>query len=151
MFSSAPARHFGQALFVCTVMVIAAMTAYSLSQNRWLGQKVGGASWALTYEASATHGDASAAQVRYQHNPDRHELDRSEEATGSVPLPWKKIVNVNRSEDARLEVVPKGNDTVSCRILLDERRVVAQASSPAPGRPAVCEVTTGERAGKWSH
>ncbi|MEU7229331.1 hypothetical protein [Streptomyces chrestomyceticus] len=150
MFSWAPVRHFGQALICCTVLAIAAIALYSLSQNRWLRQKVRGTSWSLTYEAFATHGDASAAQVRYQHNPDRHELDRSEEETGPVPLPWKETVNVNRAEVARLEVVPKGNGTVSCRMLLDGRRVVAQACSPAPGRPAVCEVTTGERAGKWS-
>ncbi|MEU5896834.1 MULTISPECIES: hypothetical protein [unclassified Streptomyces] len=145
MSNSTLARRFGKALIGCVVLAILSIALWILTENRWLHQRVIGTSWAVTYEVSATPGEASAAQVRYRYNPNRHKLHGSEVEMGPVALPWKKAVNVNRAQVARVEVVPEENATVSCRILLDETRVVAQASSPAPGRPAVCEVT----AGKW--
>ncbi|MBT2385283.1 hypothetical protein [Streptomyces sp. ISL-11] len=48
-----------------------------------------------------------------------------------------------------MEVTPAGKGVVRCWILLDGVRVVAEDTSPGPGKPAVCRVTTSSAPGKW--
>ncbi|MEU0374434.1 hypothetical protein ABZ070_30180 [Streptomyces sp. NPDC006283] len=109
---------------------------------------VGGA-WDLTYEGTALSGDPQATAVRYRHNPDRYRSDVSDERLGPTQLPWSSSVLVNTGQDAFVEVTPAENTTASCRILLDGVRVVAEGKSPAPGKPAVCKVTTSSTPEKW--
>ncbi|WP_269859087.1 hypothetical protein [Streptomyces sp. RPT161] len=109
----------------------------------------GGNAWNLTYEAAAVSGDPRAAAVRYRHNPDSFRKDFRDERLGATRLPWHTEANINTGAVARMEVAPAGEGQVSCRILLDGVRVVAEGRSPAPGEPAVCEVTTSSTPEKW--
>ncbi|MFE4971534.1 hypothetical protein ACFRAR_05380 [Kitasatospora sp. NPDC056651] len=120
-----------------------------LVNSDWLARKAG-AAWDITYEATAGQtGTPRATDVHYGHNPDRSDSAYKKETTGPVSLPWKKTVFVRVGEQARVEVLPAGNAKAECRILLDGVRVVAEGTSPGPGRPAVCEVATSGTPGKW--
>ncbi len=109
----------------------------------------GGNAWSITYEAASTSGEPTAAAIRYRHNPDSFRQGFRDERQGATRLPWRTEVIVNTGAAARVEVVPAGNGQASCRILLDGVRVVGEGRSPAPGKPAVCQVTTSGTPEKW--
>ncbi|MCQ4041349.1 hypothetical protein ACFOSC_08250 [Streptantibioticus rubrisoli] len=109
----------------------------------------GGNAWSLTYQATAVSGDPRATGVVYRHNPDSFKKESRDERLGATTLPWRTEVIVNTGAVARLEVTPSGDGEVACRILLDGVRPVAEGSSPAPGKPAVCQVTTSDTPEKW--
>ncbi|MEW1656658.1 hypothetical protein [Streptomyces sp. NPDC093707] len=115
----------------------------------WLNRMDGGNAWALTYEADAVGGEGHASAVRYRFNLDRYEEPHRFGRVGRTQLPWSKHVLVNTGQPALVEVDPEGDTVATCRILLDDVRVVAEGRSPAPGRPAVCQVTTSSTPEKW--
>jgi hypothetical protein len=115
----------------------------------WIKQQRGGNAWYLTYEGASVSGDPRATAVSYVHNPDRFKPDRSTERLGATGLPWSKEVSVNTGQEAHVEVTPAGKGVARCRILLDGVRVVAEGTSPGPGKPAVCRVTTSSTPEKW--
>lgn len=120
-----------------------------VANSNWFAKKIGG-SWDITYEGTGGRaGTGQASDVRYAYSPDRTGSEPREETTGPVGLPWSRAVFVGVGDRARVEVHPAGNGTAACRILLDGVRVVAEGTSPAPGKPAVCEVTTSSTPGKW--
>ncbi|MGW2189342.1 hypothetical protein [Streptomyces sp. NPDC001667] len=143
----------GGVFLVVLGVVIAALVVggvlWARGSMTWIKQQRGGNAWWLTYEASPVSGEARAADVRYRHNKDAFKPDHSDERTGPVSLPWRTEVSVNTGKEARLEVMPTGNGTASCRILLDGIRVVAESTSPGPGKPAVCQVITSSTPEKW--
>ncbi|MGG7572059.1 hypothetical protein [Streptomyces sirii] len=146
-------RSRGDALFVIIFVAIAALI---LGGMLWVKNNMteikkwrGGNAWYLTYEATSSRGEPQSATVSYRHNPDQFKPDYKDVRLGPTKLPWKAEALVNTGKEARVEVTPTGNGTVSCRILLDGIRVVATAESPAPGKPAVCHVTTSSTPEKW--
>lgn len=116
----------------------------------WIKAHTGGSAWFLTYEATSANGRSLPnADVRFGHDADRFKERYEKESLPAVRLPWRKEVIVNTGNQARLEVVPDAQNTAACRILLDGIRVVATATSPAPGKPAVCRVTTPSTPEHW--
>ncbi|MFJ8313463.1 MULTISPECIES: hypothetical protein [unclassified Streptomyces] len=115
----------------------------------WIKGRTAGSAWFLTYEGAVVSGEHRATDVRYGHNPDRYKSQYAQERVGSVQLPWSTQVFVNVGNEARVEVVPAADGVVSCRILLDGVRVVAEGKSPGPGKPAVCRVSTPSTPEKW--
>ncbi|MFG2286368.1 hypothetical protein ACGFOU_09945 [Streptomyces sp. NPDC048595] len=138
------------------MIIFVAIAALILGGMLWAKNNVseikkwrGGNAWYLTYEATSSRGEPQNATLSYRHNPDRSKADHKNVRLGPTKLPWSTEVLVNTGQEARVEVAPTGNGTVSCRILLDGIRVVATAKSPAPGKPAVCHVTTSSTPEKW--
>lgn len=134
---------------VALVLLVAGGALWALKNPGKIKEWRGGNAWNLTYEATALSGDPKATAVHYQRNPDSFKPDVRDERLGSTLLPWKTTVVVNTGQKAFVEVTPAENTTASCRILLDGVRVVAESKSPAPGKPAVCEVTTSSTPEKW--
>jgi hypothetical protein len=149
-------RRRSDALFVIIFVAVAALI---LGGMLWAKNNVteikkwrGGNAWYLTYEATSStssRGEPRAAAVSYRHNPDQYKPDHQDVRLGPTKLPWSTEALVNTGEEARVEVTPTGNGTVSCRILLDGVRVVATGRSPGPGKPAVCHVVTSSTPEKW--
>ncbi|MER6047180.1 hypothetical protein ABT168_06870 [Streptomyces sp. NPDC001793] len=115
----------------------------------WFKRLRGGNAWSLTYEGGAVGGRGQATAVRYRFNPDSFRPAHHITRLVRTPLPWSTQVLVNTGELARVEVEPDAHTVATCRILLDGVRVVAEGASPAPGRPAVCQVTTSSTPEKW--
>ncbi|MFI0907668.1 hypothetical protein ACH4TE_29765 [Streptomyces sioyaensis] len=122
---------------------------WAKSHITWIKEQRGGNAWYLTYEARSVRGEARATAVRYRYDPDQHKAKHRDEQLGSTKLPWSTKVVVNTGAEARVEVTPAGDGVASCRILLDGVRVVAQGTSPGPGKPAVCDVITSSTPEKW--
>ncbi|MFH8404713.1 hypothetical protein ACH4FX_08040 [Streptomyces sp. NPDC018019] len=132
------------------LLTLSALTACGLMFYGALQLRDSGTAWSLTYEATSTGGPPHADEVRYRHDSGPHPGgERLDDRTGRTRLPWRRTVVVNGGEEARLEVMPAGNGTASCRILLDGRREVAAGKSPGPGKPAVCRVTASDTSQKW--
>ncbi|MBD0742695.1 hypothetical protein [Streptomyces sp. CBMA152] len=140
-------------LLVVIGLGFAVLVAVGLIWSReiafWIKGHTAGSAWFLTYEGAAVGGGPRATDVRYGHNPDRYKSQYAQESTGPVQLPWSTEVFVNVGKEARVEVVPAADGVVSCRILLDGVRVVAEGKSPGPGTPAVCRVDTPSTPEKW--
>ncbi|MFF4951407.1 hypothetical protein ACWC2K_20055 [Streptomyces chattanoogensis] len=148
-----PRTFRGNLVLILLGVLVAALVVggvlWARSNTTWIKEKAGGSAWYLTYEGKSVRGEPRATAVRYRHNPDRYKEDQRDERLGSTRLPWSTKVVVNTGAEARVEVTPAGEGIASCRILLDGVRVVAQGSSPAPGRPAVCHVITSRTPEKW--
>ncbi|MFE5828392.1 hypothetical protein ACFQ7B_42635 [Streptomyces erythrochromogenes] len=114
-----------------------------------LKERRGGNAWYLTYEGTALDGPSQFTTVRYGNNPDRFKPDHEQKTLGPGRLPWNTKVFVSTGQEAFVEVTPAEGTTAACRILLDGVRVVAEDRSPAPGRPAVCTVTTSSTPEEW--
>ncbi|MYT29589.1 MULTISPECIES: hypothetical protein [unclassified Streptomyces] len=156
MTSPTPPAHRsrrGGILLACVGLTVAALliggALWARSNIGVLKEARGGNAWDLVYEGTALSGDARAVTVRYRHNPDRFKPEYKDEQVGATPLPWRKEALVNTGQTARVVIEPEPGTVASCRILLDGVRVVAQGTSPAPGRPAVCQVTTSSTPEKW--
>ncbi|WP_438483928.1 hypothetical protein [Streptomyces sp. S186] len=115
----------------------------------WFKRLRGGNAWYLTYQGGAVGGRGHATAVRYRFNPDSFQPVHRIARLGRTQLPWSAHALVNIGELARVEVEPAEHTVATCRILLDDVRVVAEGRSPAPGRPAVCQVTTSSTPEKW--
>ena len=99
-----------------------------------------GKSWAITYEVT---GAGTVSSVSYGESGNRYE-DKvaSHELTGPLGLPWKQDVVVSAGQLASVTATPATAVTLTCRILLDKTKLLATATSPAPGKPATCRHTT---------
>ncbi|MFB7630295.1 hypothetical protein ACFC0M_05015 [Streptomyces sp. NPDC056149] len=143
----------GTAYLVLGGLVVACLMigggVWAQNNTTWLKRMRGGNAWSLTYQAAAVGGGGHATTVRYRVDPDRYERNHRIERVGRTPLPWSKQALVTTGELARVEVEPEGDTVATCRILLDGVRVVAEGRSPAPGRPAVCQVKTSSTPEKW--
>ncbi|MFC0842237.1 hypothetical protein ACFH04_00570 [Streptomyces noboritoensis] len=136
-----------------TAVIVVVLAAVALLGTRtilsWFKEQTGQGAWHLTYEGTSNDGRGRPAkEVRYGHD-DYAEQRYKEERAAPVRLPWRQEAVVDTGNEARVEVVPGTDGVVSCRILLDGVRVVAEGTSPAPGKPAVCRVTTPTTPEKW--
>ncbi|MGG2461055.1 hypothetical protein ACO0M4_14740 [Streptomyces sp. RGM 3693] len=148
-------RSLGTACLALGGLVLACLVVgsglWAKDHTVWFKRLRGGNAWALTYQGDAVGGPGRATAVRYRFNPDSFRPVHRIERLGRTPLPWSGHVLVNTGELAWVEVDPAGDKVATCRILLDGVRVVAEGRSPAPGRPAVCQVTTSSTPEKWPH
>ncbi|MFD5826318.1 hypothetical protein [Lentzea sp. NPDC060358] len=96
-----------------------------------------GKGWAITYEVSAQPAE-TAVDVSYTESPDRYRKEVPRSAALSAPLPWTTDVVINAGEKARVSATPKGEQVLSCRILLDGVEQLA-AVTGAPGEKVTCE------------
>ncbi|MBM4791313.1 hypothetical protein HXP44_04350 [Streptomyces sioyaensis] len=143
----------GTVLLITLGFLVAALVVggvlWAKNNITWIKEQEGGGAWSLTYEARSVRGEERATAVRYRHSPGRYDAKQRDERLGSTTLPWNTEVVVKTGAKARVEVTPAGNGIASCRILLDGVRVVAQGTSPGPGKPAVCDVITSSTPEKW--
>ncbi|MFJ9615985.1 hypothetical protein [Streptomyces noursei] len=153
MSSQARRRSRGTLYLALCGLVLACLgfgaVLWAQDHTMWFKRLRGGNAWSLTYQGDAVGGQGSALTIRYRFNPDSFKPAHRIEQLGRTHLPWSVHALVNTGEVARVEVEPEGDTVATCRILLDGVRVVAQGKSPAPGRPAVCDVRTSSTPEKW--
>ncbi|MFD4669282.1 MmpS family transport accessory protein [Lentzea sp. NPDC058450] len=100
-----------------------------------------GKSWAITYEVSAQPAE-TLADVTYAESPNRNRKETPQNTSTSAPLPWTTEVIINAGEKAQVAVTPKGDQVLTCRILLDGVKELATATGK-PGQKVDCEAVTG--------
>lgn len=101
-----------------------------------------GKAWAITYEVTTEPAAGSPMQVEYLENPDRYKKQTPQAVTRAVPVPFTHEVVINAGEKAGVNATPNADQVLSCRILLDGVKVLAQATA-APGQKVTCETVTG--------
>ncbi|MGI5498730.1 hypothetical protein [Lentzea sp. CA-135723] len=99
-----------------------------------------GKSWAITYEVSAQPAD-TLADVTYAESPDRNRKETPRTVSEDAPLPWTTEVIINAGEKAHVAGTPKGDQVLTCRILLDGVKELATATGQ-PGQEVGCEAVT---------
>ena len=92
--------------------------------------------FSMAYEASVDKSGTKVRSVEWTTAQKKGELKTH--TLAAPPAPWRLEGVVASGETARLTVVPAPGAVAKCRIL-DGTRVLAEAKSPAPGKPAVCE------------
>jgi hypothetical protein len=99
-----------------------------------------GKAWAVTYEVTSQPAE-TAVDVTFAQSPSRYRKQTPQSATISTPLPWTFEVVVNAGEKAQVSATPKGDQVLSCRILLDGVKELAGATGK-PGQMVNCETVT---------
>lgn len=99
-----------------------------------------GKAWAITYEVSAQPAE-TAVDVTYTESPDRYRKEAPRTTTVSRPLPWTYEAVINYGEEAEVSATPKGDQVLTCRILLDGVKELAKATA-APGQQVTCRAVT---------
>ena len=100
-----------------------------------------GKAWAITYQVKSQPAD-TAVDVTYAENPDRYRKETPQSVTIGKPLPWQYEVVINAGEKAQVSATPKGDQVLTCRILLDGIKELATATAK-PGQKVTCEAVTG--------
>lgn len=100
-----------------------------------------GKAWAISYEVSAQAG-AGPVKVTYLENPDTFKRDAPSTVSTEVTLPWKVEVVINSGQPAEVVAAPGPDQVLTCRILLDDQKVLASAVSAGPGQPVKCTKVT---------
>ncbi|SFR05017.1 hypothetical protein SAMN04488564_102669 [Lentzea waywayandensis] len=100
-----------------------------------------GKGWAITYEVSSQPAE-SLVDVTYTESPTRYRKETPQNVSVSKPLPWTFEVVINAGEKAQVTATPKGDQVLTCRILLDGVKELATATAPA-GQKVSCEAVTG--------
>jgi hypothetical protein len=100
-----------------------------------------GKAWAITYEVSAQPAE-TLVEVTYAESPTRYRKETPRTVTTEKPLPWTTEVVINARETARVSATPRGDQVLSCRILLDGIKELAQQTGK-PGDTVTCAAVTG--------
>ncbi|WP_086668600.1 hypothetical protein [Lentzea kentuckyensis] len=129
-----------------TLIVLAVLAVIGGGTVFLVNQKGGwttltGKAWAITYEVKAQPAD-TAVDVTYAENADRYRKETPKSVTTSKPLPWQHEVVINAGEKAQVSATPKGDQVLTCRILLDGVKELATATAK-PGQEVTCEAVTG--------
>ncbi|MFD9697637.1 hypothetical protein [Lentzea sp. NPDC059081] len=129
-----------------TLLVIVAVVAVVGGGTVVLVNSMGGWStligkaWAITYEVSAQPAETSA-DLSYAESPDRDRYERPRTVTTTNPVPWQVEVVINAGEKAQVTATPRGDQALTCRILLDGVKELTSATA-GPGQQVGCEVVT---------
>ncbi|MEU3646054.1 hypothetical protein AB0E59_21905 [Lentzea sp. NPDC034063] len=99
-----------------------------------------GKAWAITYEVESQPAE-TAVDVTFAQSPTRYRKETPQSATVSTALPWKFEVVVNAGEKAQVSATPRGDQVLSCRILLDGMKELATVTG-RPGEKVTCETVT---------
>ncbi|MFF1413573.1 hypothetical protein ACFVX6_27965 [Streptomyces sp. NPDC058289] len=103
-----------------------------------------GKAWAITYTAQAP--GSAPYEVTYQDTKGRYPWEDTGIRRHTDPGTtgdWRREVVMADGKKARVTVTPAKGAVATCTILLDAHKTLATATSPAPGRPAVCEAAVG--------
>nr|WSX48132.1 DUF1579 domain-containing protein [Streptomyces sp. NBC_00974] len=103
-----------------------------------------GKAWAITYKAEASGSGTYTAE--YQDTEGRYpwqKTDLRQHAEAGLSGTWRQDVVIVDGKKARMSVTPAKGSVATCKIFLDGRRLLAEGTSPAPGKPAVCETAIG--------
>lgn len=126
-------------IVLAVLAVIGGGTVFLVHQKGGWNTLVGKA-WAITYEVKAQPAD-TVVDVTYTESADRYRKETPQTATTSKPLPWQYEAVINAGEKARVTATPKGDQVLTCRILLDGVKELA-ASTAKPGQQVTCEAVT---------
>jgi hypothetical protein len=119
--------------------VIGAGTVVLVQQNGgWT--TLTGKAWSITYEITAQPAE-TLADVTYLESPDRYRKEAPRPTDLTTPLPWQYEAVINAGEKAQVSATPKGDQVLTCRVLLDGLKVLASATA-APGQRVNCETIT---------
>ncbi|WP_434444990.1 hypothetical protein [Lentzea sp. E54] len=99
-----------------------------------------GKAWAITYEVTSQPAE-TAVDVTYAESPNTNRKETPRSVTISRPLPWTFEVVINAGEKAQVSATPKGDQVLTCRILLDGIKELATATGQ-PGQKVDCEAVT---------
>ncbi|MFD4637938.1 MmpS family transport accessory protein [Lentzea sp. NPDC058436] len=99
-----------------------------------------GKAWAITYEVSAEPAQ-TLVDLTYAESPNRNRKETPQTVRAENPLPWTVEVIVNAGEKAQVSATPKGDQVLTCRILLDGVKELAAATGK-PGQMVNCETVT---------
>lgn len=101
-----------------------------------------GKGWAITYEVTTQPAADAPMQIEYLENPDRYKKESPHVITKAVAVPFQSEVVINAGEKAEITATPSGDQVLTCRILLDNEKVLASATA-APGQKVSCATVTG--------
>lgn len=100
-----------------------------------------GKAWAITYEVSSQPAE-TVVDVTYTESPTRYRKETPQNVSISKPLPWTAEIVINAGEKAQVTATPKGDQVLTCRILLDGVKELATATA-APGQKVSCDAAPG--------
>lgn len=123
---------------LAALVLIGAGAVFAVHQIGW--SALTGKAWAITYEVTGS----GSADIAYASSPDRYRIERPHSTTTSAGVPWQSTVVINAGERAEVTAKPSGDQALTCRILLDDEKVLATATSPAAGQPVTCQQITGK-------
>ncbi|MGW6710421.1 hypothetical protein ACWGDE_36780 [Streptomyces sp. NPDC054956] len=122
-----------------TPLVVVALGLLALFGAVRFGGDLGKA-WAITYKADVA--GPGTYDVRYQDTEGRYPWQNTgvrEHVEADAAGAWRREVVIVDGKNAKVTVTPPKGAVATCAILLDDRKVLAKGTSPAAGRPAVCE------------
>lgn len=126
-------------IVLAVLTVIGAGTVFLVNQfGGWT--TLTGKAWAITYEVTAQPAE-TLVDVTYSESPNRNRKETPRSVSVSKPLPWTFEVVINAGEKAQVSATPKGDQVLTCRILLDGIKELA-TSTAAPGQKVSCEAVT---------
>ena len=128
-------------LVVLGVLAVIGTTAVVLVNHFGWGALTGKA-WAITYEVTTEPAATSPMQIEYLENPDRYRRKPAQMVTKALPVPFTHVVVINAGQKAEISAMPNAEQVLTCRILLDGVKVLAEATA-APGHKVSCETVTG--------
>ncbi|MGW6685364.1 hypothetical protein [Streptomyces sp. NPDC054961] len=99
-----------------------------------------GKAWSITYTAGATGSGTYTAA--YQDTEGRYpwqETGLRQHSEDGLSGTWRQEVMIVDGKKAKVSVTPAKGSVATCKIFLDGRTLLAEGTSPAPGKPAVCE------------
>ncbi|SDH53024.1 hypothetical protein SAMN05216553_12637 [Lentzea fradiae] len=127
-------------LVVLAVLILLAGGTVALVNHYGGWNALTGKAWAVTYEVSSEPAQ-TAVDVTYTESADRFRKEPSQTHSVSAPAPWTYDAVVNAGEKASVTATPKGDQVLSCRILLDGIKDLARKTG-LPGREVRCETVT---------
>jgi hypothetical protein len=119
--------------------VIGGGTIFVLQKYGW--NTLTGKAWAVTYEVTTQPAADAPMQVEYLENPDRYKKEAPHVISKAVPIPFQYEAVVNAGEKAKISATPSGDQTLTCRVLLDGVKVLTSATAK-PGQKVTCETVT---------
>lgn len=124
---------------VGALILVGAGFVFAINKIGW--SEISGKAWAISYEVTAQAGTAPV-KVAYLENPDRYKRDAPSRTSADVKPPWKVQVVINSGQQAEITAIPARDQVLTCRILLDNEKVLTTAVSAGPGQSVTCINTT---------
>ncbi|GGC58230.1 hypothetical protein IEU95_06990 [Hoyosella rhizosphaerae] len=95
--------------------------------------------WAIHYYVDTTDADTGSASLTYL-GSDKRGADSTERTDIAAQLPWTEHVVITDGQPAEITATPAANETLTCRILLDDIKVLAETTG-TPGETITCTAT----------
>lgn len=125
---------------VLAVLVLVAGGTVALVNHYGGWNTLIGKAWAVTYEVTSEPA-RTAVDVTYTESPRTYRKEVPRTISTSAALPWTYDAVVNAGEKASVTAKPKGDQVLTCRILLDGIEDLARMTG-SPGEEVRCETVT---------